>query len=149
MAVSVWTRVDVMADRMRVCAVAVIGAGVEPAAPPVGGEGSTRTPTTPRSARRTVSFVTIPYALRSFGVAAFATIVATIFATDPTPGLSGDGLWVTLALAGMAAGVTLARPWRAMPDAQRIAGVLLIAVAGIVLTAVQPKGAGSAAVYLV
>ena len=34
----------------------------------------------------------IPYVLRSFGVAALATIVATIFASDPTPGLSGDGM---------------------------------------------------------
>ena len=104
---------------------------------------------TPPSARRTVSSVTIPYALRSFGVAAFATIVATIFATEPTPGASGDGLWVSLALVGLAAGVAVSRPWAAMPDAQRIGGMLLIAVAGIVLTAVQPKGAGSAAVYIV
>src|SRR4051794_3535264 len=99
--------------------------------------------------RRTVWLVTIPHVLRSFGVAAFATIVGTIVATEPTPGAAGDGLWVSLALAGMAAGVVLARPWRAMPDEQRLAGVLLIAVSGIVLTAVQPKGAGSAAVYLV
>jgi signal transduction histidine kinase len=104
---------------------------------------------TPPSARRTVSSVTIPYALRSFGVAAFATIVATIFATEPTPGVSGDNLLVSLALIGLAAGVAVARPWAAMSDEQRIAGILLIAVSGIVLTAVQPKGAGSAAVYLV
>jgi signal transduction histidine kinase len=104
---------------------------------------------TPPSARRTVSSVTIPYALRSFGVAAFATIVATIFATEPTPGVSGDDLLVSLALIGLAAGVAIARPWAAMSDAQRIGGIVLIAVSGIVLTAVQPNGAGSAAVYLV
>ena len=102
--------------------------------------------------RRTVCCVEhsrIPYFLRSFGVAAFATIVVTIFATDPTPGLSGDGLWVTLSLAGMAAGVALSVPWRTMPDSRRLAGLALVAVSGIVLTAVQPKGAGSAAVYIV
>ena len=65
---------------------------------------------TPRSARRTVSSVTIPYALRSFGIAAFATIVATIFATEPTPGASGDNLLVSLALVGLADGVAVARP---------------------------------------
>jgi signal transduction histidine kinase len=104
---------------------------------------------TARGSRRTVSSVTIPRVLRSFGFAAFATIVATIFATDPTPGVSGDGLWVSLSLVGLVAGVALARPWSAMSDAQRLAGLVLIAVSGIVLTGVQPKGAGSAAVYLV
>ena len=47
--------------------------------------------------RRTVWCVSIPYALRAIGVAALATIVGTIFATQPEPGLTGDGLWVTLA----------------------------------------------------
>ena len=36
-----------------------------------------------------------------------------------------------------------------MPDERRLAGVLLVAVSGIVLTAVQPQGRRSAAVYFV
>src|SRR6476646_8427910 len=141
-----------MPYRIRVAAASVIGAGAEPAPPPEGGEGSTRAPMTGGGTRRTVCGVEhsrIPYVLRSFGVAAFATIVATILATDPTPSVSGDGLWVTLSLIGMAAGVAVSVPWRSMPDARRLMGLGLVAVSGIALTAVQPKGAGSAAVYIV
>ena len=104
---------------------------------------------TPRSARRTVWRVGIPYALRTIGLVALATIVASIFATEPRPALSGDGLWVTLSLVAMVAGAAVALPWRPMPQARRFAGLALIAASGIVLTGVQPDGAGSAAVYIV
>src|SRR4051794_12710330 len=111
MAVSVWTRVDVMPHRMGIAAASVIGAGVEPASPPPGGDGSTGARMTASGTRRTVWCVGIPYALRTIGIVALAPIVASIFATEPRPALSGDGLWVTLSLAGMLAGAAVAMPW--------------------------------------
>ena len=93
--------------------------------------------------------MTIPYILRAFGFAALATIVASIFAVDPKPGLSGDGLWVTLSLAGIVAGSAMSLPWREVPAARRFGGLALIAVSSVVLTGVQPDGAGSAGVYIV
>src|SRR4051794_16017691 len=149
MAVSVWTRVDVMADRMRVRAVAVIGAGVEPAPPPVGGDRSTWAPMTPQGARRTVWRVGIPYALRTIGIVALVAIVVSIFAVEPKPALSGDGLWVSLSLAGLVAGAVLAMPWREMTEWRRLGGLTLIGAASVALAGVQPDGAGSAAVYVV
>ena len=104
---------------------------------------------TPRSARRTVSSVGIPYALRTIGIVALVAIVASIFAVDPKPALSDDGLWVTLSLAAMVAGAALAMPWRDMPETRRLAGLTLIGAACIALTGLQPDGAGSAAVYVV
>ena len=93
--------------------------------------------------------VAIPYALRALGVVALVAIVASILAVEPRPALSGDGLWVTLSLAGLVAGAAVARPWRPMGDAQRCAGLVLIGASAVTLTAVQPDGAGSAAVYIV
>src|SRR3954447_21134501 len=107
MAVSVWTRVDVMPDRIRLATASVIGAGAEPARPPPGGDGSTPAAMTASATRRTVSCVGIPYALRTIGLVALATIVASIFATEPRPALSGDGLWVTLSLVAMVAGAAV------------------------------------------
>src|SRR3954470_16188358 len=49
----------------------------------------------------------------------------------------------------MVAGAAVSLPWRPMPDAQRFAGLALIGASGVVLTGLQPDGAGSAAVYLV
>ena len=99
--------------------------------------------------RRTVCGVAIPYALRTIGLLAVVAIVASIFAVDPAPALSSDGLWVTLSLAGMIAGAVLAMPWRPSTTARRFGGLTLLAVASIVLTGVQPDGGGSAGVYIV
>jgi signal transduction histidine kinase len=93
--------------------------------------------------------VAIPYALRAIGLVALAAIVASIFAVEPRPALSGDGLWVTLALAGLVAGSAVAMPWRDIPELRRLAGLALIGASSVVLTAVQPDGAGSAGVYIV
>ena len=93
--------------------------------------------------------MSIPHILRSIGVAALVTIVVSVLATDPQPGLSGDGLWVTLSLVGMVAGVAVARPWREMSALRRIAGLTLVAASSIVLTGVQPDGAGAAGIYIV
>src|SRR3954452_1122573 len=104
---------------------------------------------TPRGARRTVWRVGIPYALRTIGIVALVAIVVSILAVDPKPALSGDGLWVSLSLAGLVAGAALAMPWREMPDSRRLGGLSLIAVSSVVLTGVQPHGGGSAGVYVV
>ena len=93
--------------------------------------------------------VAIPYALRTIGIVALAAIVASIFAVDPQPALSGDGLWVTLALAGIVAGSAVALPWREIPESRRLAGLVLIGASSIVFAALQPDGAGSAGVYIV
>jgi signal transduction histidine kinase len=98
---------------------------------------------------RTVCHVAIPYALRTIGLIALATIVVTIFAVEPRPALSGDGGWVTLGLAGLVAGAAVSLPWRPMSDLRRAAGLVVIGASSVLLTAVQPDGAGSAGVYIV
>ena len=45
--------------------------------------------------------------------------------------------------------MAVALPWRAMSDTRRIAGLVLIGAASVVLTAVQPDGGGYAGVYIV
>jgi signal transduction histidine kinase len=93
--------------------------------------------------------VAIPYALRTIGIVALVTIVASILAVEPKPALSGDGLWVTLSLVGLVVGSAVALPWRPMPDRRRYVGLGLIGASSVVLTGVQPDGAGSAGVYIV
>ena len=88
-------------------------------------------------------------AIRSFGVAAFLTIIFSVIATEPGLGLSGDGLLVTLSLIAMVGGVAMVLPWREMSDARRIAGLVLIGAASVVLAAVQPDSGGYAGVYIV
>ena len=88
-------------------------------------------------------------AIRSFGVAAFLTIIASVFATEPGPGLSGDGLLVTLSLIALIGGVLIVLPWQEMSDARRVVGLSLIGAASIVLGAIQPDSGGYAGVYIV
>src|SRR3954447_5071947 len=104
---------------------------------------------TPRGARRTVWRVGIPYALRTIGIVALVAIVVSIFAVEPKPALSGDGLWVSLSLAGLVAGAVLAMPWREMTEWRRLGGLTLIGAASVAPTGVQPDGARSAAGYVV
>jgi signal transduction histidine kinase len=99
--------------------------------------------------RCTVCHVAIPYALRTIGLIAIATIVASIFAVEPRPALSGDGAWVTLGLAGLLVGAAVSLPWRPMSELRRAAGLVVIGASSVLLTAVQPDGAGSAGVYIV
>jgi len=88
-------------------------------------------------------------AIRSFGVAAFLTIVFSVIATEPGPGLSGDGLLVTLSLIALIVGVAIVLPWQEMSDARRAGGLALIGAASIVLGAIQPDSGGYAGVYIV
>ena len=93
--------------------------------------------------------VAIPYALRTIGLVALATIVLSILAVEPRPALSGDGLWVTVGLAGLVAGAVVALPWRPMSELRRGAGLVVVGASSVLLTAAQPDGAGSAGVYIV
>jgi signal transduction histidine kinase len=87
-----------------------------------------------------------PKILQVIGFAALAAILASTLFTDPRPGLSGDGLLVTLATVAMLAGFALAMP----PLLNRIVpGLGLIAAATLTFAAVQPDGAGFAGVYFV
>ena len=88
-------------------------------------------------------------AIRSFGVAAFLTIIASVFATEPGPGLSGDGLLVTLSLIALIGGVAIVLPWQEMSDARRDRRAGADRRASIVLGAVQPDSGGYAGVYIV
>src|SRR3954470_1228798 len=97
----------------------VIGAGVEPASPPVGGDGSTHPPMNAREGSRTVLSVRFrdiappgregpPRALRALGLLSVIAVLGSPFVTDPKPGLHGDGPLVALAIALMATGLGLA-----------------------------------------
>src|SRR4051794_30433427 len=97
----------------------VIGAGVEPASPPVGGEGSTHPPMPGRAASPTVGGVQFrdqpppstegpPRALRALGLLSMAAVLISTVTVDPKPGWTGDGPLVMVAIAGMATGLVLA-----------------------------------------
>src|SRR6478736_3266097 len=153
-----------MAGSIVVGAAKFIGARVETASPPVGGDGSTRAPMTPRAPRPTVEGVKLPAdlpmrnfplrerrspVLRLWGIFALGVIFVSIFTTKPYPGLSGDGAWVTVGVVLLAAGVALSMPRRELPPGRRFAGLCLVSVAGIVLLRFQPHGAGFACLYYV
>jgi signal transduction histidine kinase len=88
--------------------------------------------------------------MQLFGLLAIVAIVASVVASDEAPpGLEGEGLAVTLALAAFFAGLALALPWGEIPDRPRILGLALIGAASAVFAALQPDGAGFAGVYFV
>src|SRR3954451_3735883 len=91
--------------------------------------------------------------LRAFGYTMIALIAVATATTPPRPGLSGDGLLVTIGLAVFCVAVLSCRVWRIGPGAMTVAGFRLrlgaILLASLILTAVQPKGAAVGGVYLV
>src|SRR3954451_13661674 len=152
-----------MAHRLGDAAASVIGARVEPASPPVGGDGSTRAPMTRAAAIPTVGSVQLPRhlplrppgsnrapVLRLWGMFALCVIVVSIFSAEPHPSVqSADGRWVLLGTAILVAGVALSMPRRVLPPGRRVAGLALVGAASVLLEVVQPHGAGFAAVYYV
>src|SRR4051794_3037624 len=139
---------------------AVIGAGVEPAAQPVGGDDSTHPPMKAREPPRTVCFVRFrdiappghegpPRGLRALGFAALAVVLGTPFITDPKPGLDGDGPFVALAIVLMASGMALAMRRQEWFPAARFIGLCLVGPAVLLFAAFQPDSAGYAGVYFV
>lgn len=88
--------------------------------------------------------------MQLFGLLAIIAIVASVIASDEAPpGLSGEGLAVSLALVAFLAGLALAVPWGAIPDRPRIAGLALIGAASCVFAALQPDAAGFTGIYFV
>jgi signal transduction histidine kinase len=91
----------------------------------------------------------LPRALRAFAGATLVALVASILFGDPSPGLTGDHLGVTLSLIAFASGIWIARPWTEMSDARRIAGLLILAAGCVALTGLQPDSGGYAGIYVV
>ena len=88
--------------------------------------------------------------MQLFGVLAMIAIVVSVIASDEAPpGLSGEGLAVSLALVAFVAGIAMALPWGDIPDQPRILGLALIGIAACVFAALQPDGAGFTGVYFV
>jgi signal transduction histidine kinase len=91
-----------------------------------------------------------PHPMQLFGVLAMIAIVISVVASEEAPpGLSGEGLAVSLALVAFLAGVAMALPWGDIPDEPRILGLALIGVAACVFAALQPDAAGFTGVYFV
>jgi signal transduction histidine kinase len=87
--------------------------------------------------------------LRIWGLVALCVIATSIFTTQPSPGLGGDGAWVTVGLAVMVAGIALSIRRVELPPGQRFLGLCLVSVSGIVLLIAQPHSAGFAVLYYV
>jgi signal transduction histidine kinase len=132
--------------------VLVIGARAEPAAPPVGGGGSTPAAMTARARPLTVCCVAPsrpPVALRAFAVISVLAILASVLFSEPHPGVSDEGLAIAVALVALVCGLIASRPWGRTDDRTRFAGIATVGAASIALTALQPDGAGYAGVYFV
>ena len=77
------------------------------------------------------------------------TIVLVALFTEPRPGLSGDGPWVALAIAGLLTGIFLSLPPRCVSTRERAGGLVLLAASMATLTALQPDGVAFGAVYYI
>lgn len=87
--------------------------------------------------------------LRVFGLAALTLIMVVSVTTQPEPGLSGDGPWVTVGIALALAGVLMSVPAREISTRRRTYGLLAATVGMCVLTAFQPDGAAVGLVYYI
>ena len=146
---------NVMRSSIGAAAPSVIGARVEPASPPVGGDGSTRADA-PR-VRPTVDVVNLrdlpmsgtagpPKGLRALGWLAMAAIVGTTLVADPQP---HEEPFVALGLALFVAGLALSLPRRDAAARPAVRRARLIGASSCVLAALQPDGAGFAGIYFV
>ena len=87
-------------------------------------------------------------ALRALGWIAAIAIAGSTLIAEPRPGAEGDGVLVALGLALLVAGMALSLA-TAPHGNVRVTTLLLLAVASLLLAAVQPDGAGYAGVYFV
>jgi signal transduction histidine kinase len=90
-----------------------------------------------------------PRALRAFAAVTIAALVASVVFGEPPPGLEGEQLAVTAALAAFVIGLVVCRPWAEMSEAQRIAGLVVLGAGCVALTGLQPDSGGYAGIYLV
>jgi len=91
----------------------------------------------------------LPAPLNVFGSIAMTAIVTSAFFIEPRPDLSGDGLWVALAVAGLVLGIAFSLPPRDVRPAVRTAALLVMTVSMVALTALQPGGLAFGAVYYI
>src|SRR4051794_21867304 len=91
----------------------------------------------------------LPRLMRTFAAVTLTALVASVVFGDPAPGFTGEHLAVTASLAAFAAGIWIARPWTPMSDAQRIAGLAVLASGCVALTGLQPDSGGYAGIYVV
>ena len=87
--------------------------------------------------------------MRVIAVASVAAIFISAVLTDPKPGWSEDGLFVTLAIVLMAAGLVLALRRHEWWPGARFTGLCSIGVAVLLFAAFQPDSAGYVGVYFV
>jgi signal transduction histidine kinase len=119
------------------------------------GHGSTLAAMTRTAAGPTVPGMKLPFTrephepLGLFGTLAMTAIFIVSLATEPRPGLHGDGPWVALALAGFAVGVLVSAPHRKVPDLPRVAGLVALGAATCALIALQPNTVVYGAAYYV
>jgi signal transduction histidine kinase len=109
---------------------------------------------TPRAAGRTVSRVKLlgrdpPAPLNVFGAVAMTAILIAALVIEPRPGLSGDGPWVALAIAGVLYGIAYSLPVRCIPEARRIFALLVLTTSMVALSALQPDGLAFGIVYYI
>jgi signal transduction histidine kinase len=102
---------------------------------------------------RTVSVVKLlnrrPAPLNVFGTLAMTAIVLSTILTEPRPGLSGDGPWVALAVAGLLYGIAFSLPPRHVHPTHRIVALLVLTASAVVLSALQPNSLAFGAVYYI
>jgi signal transduction histidine kinase len=90
-----------------------------------------------------------PHPLRIFGLTAMTIVFVVSLTTKPEPGLHGKGPLVILGLVAYLVGLGLSVPARPLSEPRRIVGLVTVAAAGVLLTAVQPNGAMFGAIYYV
>src|SRR4051794_20433026 len=131
-----------------------MGARVDLARQPGGGErfnpgadaGSPRAPYLDGMATREAG---LPRVLRMFAGVTLVALLASVVFGDPAPGLTGEHLAVTAALAAFVAGLIICRPWSRMSDGRRILGLAVLASGCVALTGLQPDSGGYAGIYVV
>ncbi len=87
--------------------------------------------------------------LRGFGIAVIAAVILANVLLEPRPALSGEGLWVLLSLAALTVGLVPVLSQRELAPGVRLAGLVVVALAGCALTGLHPDGGGVVAIYLV
>ncbi|MEA2382206.1 MAG: hypothetical protein QOH72_2177 [Solirubrobacteraceae bacterium] len=90
-----------------------------------------------------------PIGLRIVGLVSMIVVLVSVISVDPMPGLHGDGPLVALGLLLLAAGIAGSLPPRELPAGRRVLALLAAGAGTCLLTAVQPRGAGFAAIYYV
>jgi signal transduction histidine kinase len=87
--------------------------------------------------------------LRGFGVAVVAFVAVVNVLVEPRPGLSGDGLWVSVALVAMLAGLGVILVRRPLRRGLRLAALVTVAAASCVMTGLHPDSGSVAGIYVV